>query len=380
MAVTKDLLEQAKQAQVIGGDKTLYKRESAQDAALSTGQNKQSANLSQASPTASAPTQGAGLQGLSAGTQKGLSQYGQSYTPSAAVEAAQSYLQSVVSSSPGAYQSKYSQQIADLYDQIMNRPEFKYDVNKDPLFQQYKNQYTREGQRAMQDAVGNAAALTGGYGNSWGNTAGYQAYQYYLQQLNDRVPELEQYAFDKYKYEGQELRNNMDMSVNLDNIDYSRYRDTVGDWQADRAFAYTQYSDAANRDQSQWQAMQDYYTNLAGMENSDYWNGMDEAYRQAQIKQQQEQYSQSMAEDQRQYDQTMAEKQRQFDIAQALEQAQFDLQLRKYEDALAEANKQGTYTPAKTKGYISALTQALQPYGSTAKANGFSKVYQTTKK
>ena len=330
---------------------------------LSANQNAQSTNLYKASP---AGGQGSGLSGLSASTQAALQQYGQGYKPSAAVTEAKSYLQSVMSGGPGAFQSKYADQIASLYDQIMNRPKFQYDVNKDPLFQQYKNQYMRNGQRAMQDAIGNAAALTGGYGSSWGNTAGFQAYQYYLQQLNDRIPELEQYAFGKYQYEGNELRSNMDMSVNLDNIDYGRYRDTVQDWKDERAFASGLYSQEQAADMSQWQSTQDYYKALAGMENSDYWNrenlayqyaqaGQDQALKWAQLAQDQNQYDAGMAykyyganldeayrqrqlaESIRQYDQNFGENQRQFDTEQALAQAKFDFQLRQYEDALAKA-------------------------------------------
>jgi hypothetical protein len=167
------------------------------------------------------------------------------------VSQARDYLQGVISGGSGGYRSDYTGQIADLYDQIMNRPKFQYDVNRDPLFQQYKNQYMVNGQRAMQDAMGQAAALTGGYGSSWGNTAGYQAYQQYLQMLNDRVPELEQRAFDRYAYEGDQMRQNMDLTLNLDNIDYSRYRDKVQDWKDDRAFSYGAYRDTMGDWQSQ---------------------------------------------------------------------------------------------------------------------------------
>ena len=285
-----------------------------------------------------------GMYGLSDATRAGLAQYGQQYTPSQSVLDAQDYLKSVMNSGPGSFQSRYTSQIASLYNQIMNRPAFAYDVNKDPLFQQYKDQYTVQGQRAMQDVMGQAAALTGGYGNSWGSTAGYQAYQYYLQMLNDRIPELEQRAFDKYKYEGDELRRNMDMTNQLDSIDYGRYRDTVADWQASVNAAASAYSAAASSDMAMWQNMQDYYKSLAAMENSNYWNeqdmayqrdkaAMDDAYRRDQLAQNQNQYEADLAFKQAQ----LAQSQRQWEAEQALAQAKFDLQLRQYEDALAKA-------------------------------------------
>ena len=172
--------------------------------------------------------------------------YPNGYRQSAAVTEAQNILNGILGSRPGAYEGKYDRQIAELYSQIMNRPQFQYDVNKDPLFQQYKNQYMVNGQRAMQDTMGQAAALAGGYGSSWGTTAGYQAYQQYLQALNDKIPELEQRAFDRYSYEGDQMRSNMSLTMDMDSRDYNRYRDSVADWQADRAFEYGRYRDAVS--------------------------------------------------------------------------------------------------------------------------------------
>ena len=97
------------------------------------------------------------LEGISDASRQNLNYYSQGYTPSQQVQQAQSYLQGVMDKQPGEYQNSYAGQIKDLYDQIMNRPKFSYDVNRDPLFQQYKTQYVSQGQRAMQDVMGEAA-------------------------------------------------------------------------------------------------------------------------------------------------------------------------------------------------------------------------------
>lgn len=54
----------------------------------------------------------------------------------------------------------------------------------------------------MQDTMGQAAALTGGYGNSYAQGVGQQAYQGYLQQLNDNVPQLQAQALQTYQVGG----------------------------------------------------------------------------------------------------------------------------------------------------------------------------------
>lgn len=153
---------------------------------------------------------------------------------------AKRFLQSAVTTKPQAYQSRYSDQIASLYEQIMNRPAFSYNASRDPLFQQYRDQYIRDGQRAMQDSIGVSAALTGGYGNSWAATAGYQAYGEYLKALNDKLPELEKRAWDRYNAEGDTLRDNVNLALALDNREYGWYRDAMSDWQFDAKLALEQ--------------------------------------------------------------------------------------------------------------------------------------------
>lgn len=156
---------------------------------------------------------------------------------------------------PG-YSSRYSSQIDALLDSVLNREGFSYDVESDPLYQQYRKQYIREGDRAMRDTMGNAAALTGGYGSSYGTTAGSQAYDYYLSQLNDRVPELEQLAYQKYQDEGTALLNRLSALQAMEDQDYARYRDQINDYYTDQTFDYQKEQDALS--QKNWQAQFDY--------------------------------------------------------------------------------------------------------------------------
>ena len=68
------------------------------------------------------------------------------------------------------YAGTYDTQLQDIYNQIINRDKFKYDINADMLYQQYKDQYVNLGQMAMKDTMGQDAALTGGYGSSYGQS------------------------------------------------------------------------------------------------------------------------------------------------------------------------------------------------------------------
>ena len=90
---------------------------------------------------------------------------------------------------------------------IKNRKEFSYNLDEDALYQQYKDKYIKQGKMAMEDTIGQASAMTGGYGNSYAQSVGHQAYQASLENLNDIVPELYQMAYDKYNNETQDLYN-----------------------------------------------------------------------------------------------------------------------------------------------------------------------------
>lgn len=142
----------------------------------------------------------------------------------------QDKLSDLENNKPGDYQGQYTGQVQSILDKIMNRQEFNYDMNADPLYQQYKNQYTALGKNAMRDTVGNVSALTGGYASTAAASAGQQAYNSYLQQLNNIVPELYNAALNRYQMQGDNLYNQMGILQNLDSLDYNRYRDRVNDY------------------------------------------------------------------------------------------------------------------------------------------------------
>lgn len=121
------------------------------------------------------------------------------------------------------YANSYEDEIRDVYNSIVNRDKFTYDVNSDALYNQYKDQYVSLGKLAMQDTMGQAAALTGGYGNSYAASVGNQAYQSYISQLNQIVPELYGMAYDRYRDEGQDLLNQYNMLGDMRDTEYNRY-------------------------------------------------------------------------------------------------------------------------------------------------------------
>lgn len=98
----------------------------------------------------------------------------------------------------GEFQKPYAQQEQDLLDAVLNREEFSWSKEEDPLWPVYKKEYLREGDRATADALGQVSAATGGRPSSYAVGAATQAGDYYATKLNDVIPQLYQAAYQKY--------------------------------------------------------------------------------------------------------------------------------------------------------------------------------------
>ena len=132
---------------------------------------------------------------------------------------------------PGEWKGgTYGDAVKEAWNNINNRAKFSYDLNGDALYQQYKDKYINQGRLAMADTIGQASAMTGGYGSSYAVTAGNQAYQSHLQNLNDIVPQLYQMAYDRYNQEGQDLKDKYSILNNMYQTEYGEHRDKVSDY------------------------------------------------------------------------------------------------------------------------------------------------------
>lgn len=156
---------------------------------------------------------------------------------------------------PQSYTSQWQGKIDGLLQQLENRKGFTYDAREDALYQQMKDQYIRQGHMAMEDTLGKAATLTGGYDNSYAQSAGQQVYGEYLQGLSDKLPEYYRMAKDAYDAQGQALSEQLADYRAMEEQDYSRYMDSMahyfdmlGQYTEDARYAadtdYSRYRDA----------------------------------------------------------------------------------------------------------------------------------------
>ena len=218
--------------------------------------------------------------------------------------------------------TSYSDKLSDMMDKIMNREKFSYDVDTDPLFQQALASAMNSGKQAMQDTIGQASALTGGYGSTYATTAGNQAYNSFIEDAYDNLPQYYKMAMNAYQMEGDELYRQYGMLYDADATEYNKnltaydatsahrnqlyneayanFRDTktdalnyanlqISEHNQLVNDAYTAYNVAANeeatayeRDYQAWADMVNQAMQMASMQNSDWWNqtNFDEGVRQ----------------------------------------------------------------------------------------------------
>lgn len=232
-----------------------------------------------ASPTKNTPFQAAaypGAQNQTETTQK--SQYLTGYSPSqfqtsSMTDRYLNHLDDLENSKPSAFQSQYSNEIQNILNTIQNRPQFNTDdVFKSDLYTTMREQAIQNGQKSMRDTMGAAQAATGGYGSTYAQEAGQQAYDNLLSNFNNTTLDIYDRVYNNYLQEGQELYNKLNMYNNQDSIDYNRYRDNVSDYYNDLNYYAGRYDSSWNQDMSQYQQneqMQQWAENYAYQKTQD---------------------------------------------------------------------------------------------------------------
>jgi hypothetical protein len=241
-----------------------------------------------------------------------LSKYDSGYQKSDDVKSAEdkSWLADQAVKNHGDFQYSDQATFDHIINKILNREKFSYDLNGDALYQQYKDKYTQQGKMAMQDAMGQAAAMTGGYGNSYAALVGNQAYQASLENLNDVIPELYQMAYDKYNQEGQDMYNQYSMLADDRNTEYGMWGDKYNQLVSDRDYYANAANNAYTKDYGEWSDQRDFDTNQ-------YWTETEFGYGQDREQIADEQWQKSFDEGVKQFNEQQAMTREQWEYSKA---------------------------------------------------------------
>lgn len=173
----------------------------------------------------------------------------------------------------GRYASQYDTseiegKLKGWLNEIDNYEQFKYDLNADMLYKQAVDNAMMQGQTAMQDTMAQAAALTGGYGNSYAASVGNQAFQNYITQVNNNIPAYQQMAMDVWQSGLDQLLTQYNAGTqqlnNLLNLDAQ----ALARWQANEQSAYNEWLAGYNQVNDQYGTGKDYYSTLMALEKA----------------------------------------------------------------------------------------------------------------
>ena len=110
--------------------------------------------------------------------------------------------------------------IDQMLDALLGE-EFDYDPASDKLYAAYRQQYERQADLAAANALGTAAALTGGQASTAAVAASQQAGGYYRAMLAGKLPELAQLAYERYSGE-RVTKAQIAALLDMDDADYTR--------------------------------------------------------------------------------------------------------------------------------------------------------------
>lgn len=243
------------------------------------------------------------------------------YAESESVKNAQSALESHLSKKPEEYSSRYQSELDAVTKQMASREKFSYDPYSDPIYRDYRDRYIRDGRLAMEDTVGKASAMTGGYANSYAASAGQQQYAASLQGLGEITPELYRLALERYNAEGEALNDRYGALSNREALDYERYRAALADYQSEKEYLTKRYDTARSEDYGRYESDRSFaygqYADGKNLAYKQYTDDRSHAY---------QQYTDSRDYAQKQYEseRDFQEKQRQFDEKLAFEKKQYE--------------------------------------------------------
>lgn len=153
---------------------------------------------------------------------------------------------------PTDYTSPYADKINQQLDAILKGEKFNYDFNVDPIYRQMQDNFVKQGNLAMQNASAQAAALSGGYGSSYGTTAATQAYLQNMDELNDSALKLREQAYQAWIGQEEKKRQDLALLQQQEADAYGKHRDEVSDYNAERDYLYSKLTNEQNMDWSKY--------------------------------------------------------------------------------------------------------------------------------
>lgn len=200
----------------------------------------------------------------------------------------------------------YADAMKAAVDKLNAIEKFNYNQKEDPFYQQYAEMYQKNAKLGMENAMGQAAALTGGYGSSYAETAGQAMYNQVMSGLNDKALDLYNASLNAYNSYVDLAAQQAGVTINA----YGADQDTINtelnaaQWQADFNESQRQADNSAYERRLELEQAEDQF-NRNLQYNYDSLNS-DMQYKYTALDQDQRQFNAQMAQSDRQFNSEQA--------------------------------------------------------------------------
>lgn len=167
------------------------------------------------------------------------------------------------------YKSTYSGKLDDAISNYLTGRGFEYDPMQDKAYQQYRKEFAQNAAMARDTSRNTANQLSGGYNPTYADTVANEVYNERMGNISDAESTFRGLAQQDYQAKQEKNANVLNLYNTLEGTDYSRNRDTVGDYKNYLNLLASRYSTDRQADTNLDSANNDIYsTKLNGAVNN----------------------------------------------------------------------------------------------------------------
>jgi hypothetical protein len=167
------------------------------------------------------------------------------------------------------YKSTYSGKLDDAISNYLTGRGFEYDPMQDKAYQQYRKEFAQNAAMARDTSRNTANQLAGGYNPTYADTVANEVYNERMGNISDAESTFRGLAQQDYQAKQEKNANVLNLYNTLEGTDYSRNRDTVGDYKNYLNLLASRYSTDRQADVNLDSANNDVYsTKLNGAVNN----------------------------------------------------------------------------------------------------------------
>ena len=138
--------------------------------------------------------------------------------------------ESAAANQTGDYKSTYSGKLDDAISNYLTGRGFEYDPMQDKAYQQYRKEFAQNAAMARDTSRNTANQLAGGYNPTYTDTVANEVYNDRMGNISDAESTFKGLAQQDYQSKQEKNANVLNLYNTLEGTDYSRNRDTTGDY------------------------------------------------------------------------------------------------------------------------------------------------------